>query len=216
MTSEVSPFEKFPSFRPMFEKADGAPIATYMELLDLGVNSKSAVTKMRQLLQSNRDLTSEIIALLEDINWRPQIVAAVAMGLSKKYALSCCDALWKAFDSGSWVLPQLAAVAFLVDSDFQKQARLRIEAGCPINSDRLQGLDWTVRHNAAGPISFDAHAKKALSSLASLSRLLPNAEWVDPLLSSEEIIQAIKDDRENGGGIATRWLDNFVSLQQSL
>lgn len=85
------------------------------------------------------------------------------------------DALWRAFDSGRWVSPQLAAIAFLVDEHFEAHARMRIEAGCPVNRERLEGLDWIARHSAAGPGSFVSHSSKALSALVALSKRLPDA-----------------------------------------
>jgi len=121
-------------------------------------------------------------------------------------------ALWRAFDGGSWVSPQLASIAFLVDRDFEQASRVRIEAGCPINRNRLEGIDWIVRHSAAGPGSFADHSSKALSALVSLCQRLPDSSWLEPLLARDEIHQSIESDSDGGGQLATSWLDRFVRL----
>ena len=89
-----------------------------------------ALQRIREILDANANLTPQIVALLDDYNWRPQLVGAVTMGLGVAGETSR-DALWHAFDSGSWVSPRLAVIAFLVDENFEAQARMRMEAGCP-------------------------------------------------------------------------------------
>lgn len=101
---------------------------------------------------------------------RAQLVAAMGLGAANEESR---DALWRAFDSGSWVSPQLVAVAFLVDENFEDRSRQRIEAGCRINCELLEGLDWLARHSAAGRGSFASHSSKALSALADLCQRLP-------------------------------------------
>ena len=181
-----SPFAKYPAFQPMFEPAEDIPVPVYLTLLNLGSGSETAITILRHILGGDTDLTPQVVALLADFNWRPQLVGAVALRLGTANEESR-DALWRAFDSGSWVSPQLAAIAFLVDENFEARSRLRIEAGCPINLDRLQGLDWVVRHSAAGPGNSASHSSKALSALSGLCQRLPETHtWLEPLLSREE------------------------------
>lgn len=214
MSSNESPFAKYPVFQPMFDPAEDIPVPIYLTLLNLGSGSELAVAILRRILEGDTNLTPQIVALLADFNWRPQLVGAVAMGLGAANEESR-DALWRAFDSGSWVSPQLAALAFLVDENFEDRSRLRMEAGCPINLDRLQGLDWVVRHSAAGPGSFASHSSKALSALAGLCQRLPEPHvWLEPLLIREDIEQSIKSDYDGGERIATGWLDMFVRLRK--
>ena len=213
MSSNGSPFPKFPIFQPMFERAEDVPIPLHLTLLNLGKGSEVAVAALERLMGTDADLTPQVVALLADFNWRPQLVGAVAMGLGAANEESR-DALWRAFDSGSWVSPQLAAIAFLVDEDFEARSRLRIEAGCPINLDRLQGLDWVVRHSAAGPGNSASHSSKALSALAGLCQRLPSTHfWLEPILLRDEIQQSIQSDYDGGGRIATGWLDGFVRVR---
>ena len=216
MPPDEPPFPKYAAFQPLFERAEGVPVPLYLTLLNFNVGSgyEIAIATLERVLGQNTDLTSEIVALLDDFPWRPQLVGAAAMGLGAANEESRA-ALWRAFDGGSWVSPQLAAIAFLVDEDFEAQARHRMEAKCPINRERLEGLDWLVRHSAAGPSSFASHASKALSSLAALCQRLPTAApWLGPLLAREDVEQSIKADYDGGGQIATDWLDVFVRLRE--
>ena len=212
--SKSPPFAKYPAFQPMFEPVGDIPVPVYLTLLNLGSGSELAITILRRILGGDTDLTPQVVALLADFNWRPQLVGAVAVGLGAANEESR-NALWRAFDSGSWVSPQLAAVAFLVDEDFEARSRLRIEAGCPINLDRLEGLDWVVRHSAAGPGNSASHSSKALSALAGLCQRLPETHvWLEPLLSREETQHSLKSDYDDGGRIATGWLDGFVRMRE--
>ena len=212
--TDGSPFPKFPISQPMFERAEDVPVPLHLTLLNLGSGSEIAITILRRILEGDTELTPQVVALLADFNWRPHLVGAVAMGLGAANEMSR-DALWRAFDSGSWVSPQLAAIAFLVDEDFEARSRLRIEAGCPINLDRLRGLDWVVRHSAAGPGNAASHSSKALSALAGLCQRLPETHvWLEPLLSREETQHSLKSDYDDGGLIATGWLDGFVRMEE--
>ena len=214
MSSNEAPFANYPAFQPMFEPAEDIPVPVYLTLLNLGSGSELAITILRRILGGNTDLTPQVVALLADFNWRPQLVGAVAMGLGAANEESR-DALWHAFDSGSWVSPQLAAIAFLVDEDFEARSRLRIEAGCSINLDRLQGLDWVVKHSAAGPGNSASHSSKALSALSGLCQRLPETHtWLEPLLSREETQHSLKSDYDGGGRIATGWLDALVRMRE--
>lgn len=215
MPSEEALFPKYPAFQPMFERADDVPVPLHLTLLNLGAGCEVSLAQVRRILEISADLTPQIVALLDDANWRPQLVGAVAMHFGAANEKSR-DALWRAFDSGSWVSPQLAAIAFLVDEDFEAQARRRMEAGCAVNRDRLEGLDWIARHSAAGPISFSAHSSKALSALIALSQRLPDAPWLDQLLAREDIQQSIQSDRDGGGRIAVVWLERFTQVREQL
>ena len=212
MTPRESPFPNYPVFQPLFEQAEDISVPLYLTLLNLGRGSEKATARLRQILKDQDDLTPQITALFDDFNWRPQLVGAVALGLGITGTKSRA-ALWRAFDSGSWVSPQLAAIASLVDEDFEQQARTRIAALCPINQNRLEGLNWIVRHSAAGPISFAAHSSKALSALAALCQQSPAAlPWLDPLLVREDIRRSLESDTEGGGRIATSWREEFLKL----
>jgi len=109
----MSEFPDFPAFEPLFTAY--APVPLYLELLNLNRGSEDATALLRKLLAENSDLTPQIIALLDESNWRPQLVGASAIGLGSANEPSL-TALWRAFDSGSRVSPQLAAIALITQA----------------------------------------------------------------------------------------------------
>src|ERR1051326_6583878 len=95
-------FPKWPDFEPMFDKRSGFKVPPYLLLLNLDDESRLALDLLKGILKRHHDLTDQIVALISDMNWRPQLVAAVSM------ALGCSNpravvGLWQAFDCGSWV-----------------------------------------------------------------------------------------------------------------
>lgn len=171
----------------MFGEAEEVSVPLYLTLLNLGKGSEVAVAVLERLMGTDADLTPQIVALLDDFNW------------------------------GNRVSPQLAAVAFLIDDEFERRARQRAEAGCPISRERLDGFDCAVRHSAAGPGSFVSHSSKALSALTAFCEWLPAASaWLGPLLLREDIQKGLASDQDGGGRLATGWLKGFTALLEGL
>ena len=190
----------------MFDEGPKHP--GYLNLLH--IDERDTLIALKAILWEDRDLSAQIVALLSEMDWRPQLVGATTMALGAADKATCA-ALWEAFDSGSWVAPQLAAAAFLTDPDFENQALSRIETGCPINRQRLEGLDWKIRHSAAGPESFSGHSAKGLSALVGLCKRWPKVEKrLETILSREDIQTQISGNDEGDGSFAAKWLDNFA------
>jgi len=205
-------FPEWPAFEPMFSKPPGFTVPPYLELLNFGEGSEAAIDLLVSIIDNHANFDREVIALLADFNWRPQLVGAVAVAMQCATPRSI-KGIWKALDMGSWVSPQLAAVASLVDNEFEAHARRRLEARCPIKPDRLTGTDWLLRHVAAGPESVDSHADKAMSALVGVCQLLPRYDrWLQPLLLCDDVQLMLKRDSDygNAGEIAKLWLQAFA------
>ena len=188
-------------------------VPLYLTLLNLHNDSAVALKAIRYIISGGSDLSQQVVALLNDLNWRPQLVGATAIGLGAG-STDTIAALWQAIDSGSWTSPQLGAIAFLVDPDFQHNAKTRIEKGCPLNRERLEGLDWIERHVAAGPESFNSHSSKSLSALLALCHRLPeSSEWLEPIQTRDDIHKIAIADQESGE-IAIQWLDGFTKMRE--
>jgi hypothetical protein len=122
-------------------------------------------------------------------------------------------ALWRSFDRGSWVMPQLAAVAYLADPEFAARARTRIEHGCPLDRSRRDALSALQRHVFVGPGGFGSRSGKGLNSLIYLSSLRPAwSSWLQPLAGDSELQRIRAEDFDHGDQIAARWLARFVKL----
>src|SRR6266446_2089749 len=93
------------------------PEPRYMDFLNLDPRqSKLAVSRVVECCHSSSDPFLDIACLLDEENWRPHLVAAVALSVLG-YNRVAFTKLWNAFDAGSWVTPQLAVVAYLCDLD---------------------------------------------------------------------------------------------------
>lgn len=67
----------------------------------------------------------EAVALLDERNWRGHVIACAAALLGGSSA-PLNEAVWRAFDTGSWAAPQLVATAFLIDTQFDTRAEERL------------------------------------------------------------------------------------------
>jgi hypothetical protein len=201
----------FGAFAPVFESAHG-----YLALLNLSADDSSAAVRLvRQCAAIDTDRSS-ILALLSDLNWRPTLVAAVAAAFLP-LDTRITDALWHRFDSGSWVVPQIAVILASIDPDFQLQARQRLDAHCPLDSSELRALTMIERHSAAGPAGGTERSAKAASALQTiLSAAVPQPEWFAAVLATPEHQELVALDIDAAGSIAQRWGERFAQIRQQI
>lgn len=201
----------FGAFAPVFETAHG-----YLALLNLSADdSLEAVRLVRQCATTDVDRVS-ILALLDDLNWRPALVAAVAAAFIPPDR-RITDALWHRIDTGSWVVPQIAVILAAIDSHFEAHARHRLEAHCPLDSSELRALTMPERHSAAGPAGGIERSAKAASVLeAILSSTVPRPAWLDAVLACKEHQELVALDIDSAGSIAQRWGERFSHIRQQI
>ncbi|WP_395752483.1 hypothetical protein [Prosthecobacter sp.] len=193
--------EDFGAFSPLFEKSGG-----YLALLHLGGGAEE-VKRVKECVQSAVDAQRDVVALLQDLNWRPTLVACVA-ALFMKGDETVVATLWNRLDSGSWVVPQIAVTLARVDPKFMTNARARLLAHCPVNGSVLRGMTVSERHSAAGPAGLVGRSAKAASALVWLvGRMMtpPHEEWFERLRASAEHRALVAEDVDGGGRIAERW-----------
>lgn len=202
---------EFGAFAPVFNLAHG-----YLALLNLSANdSPAAVRLVRQCAVADTDRSS-ILGLLSDLNWRPTLVAAVAAAFLP-LDTRITDALWHRFDSGSWVVPQIAVILASIDPDFLRQARQRLEAHCPLDSSELRALTMIERHSAAGPAGGVERSAKSASALQTiLSAAVPPPEWLAVVLASQGHQQLVASDIDAAGSIAERWGERFAQIRKQI
>jgi hypothetical protein len=82
-----------------------------------------------------QEVEPTIRAMLADPNWRPNLVAAVAVLFLPPDGRLAAP-LWQALDEGSWVSPQLAVVLSLHDPGFAEAAIRRAWRQCPMTPER--------------------------------------------------------------------------------
>lgn len=178
----------------------------YLELLNTTGSWKEIIERMRQCIREARNPFPDIYRLLEDPNWRPNIVGAVALLLAPGNG-EAVERLWKCMDKGSWASPQLAAAASLCDSHFSDDARARLVQRCPIQAGGLYREEHfhqypDARHNAK--------LASALVRLCELREVAPG--WLVELKHDPEFAAFLASDTDRGGQVAEQWLADMVTV----
>lgn len=192
---------EFGIFSPVFESAHG-----YLPLLGLhGPNAPASVALVRDCCERVADPFPDVCRLLTAANWRPHLVAAVAV-IIRGYNDEAVSLLWGRLDTGSWVTPQIGVALSMVDPEFLQRARGRLEAGCPLAGSDLQRMSAVERHSAAGPGGAAARSAKAAQTLLHLVRKRSlQAEWLDELVAAVDFQNLLGEDIDGSGGIADGW-----------
>jgi hypothetical protein len=201
----IPEFAAYPTFEPAFLSGE-LPVGPYLLLLNMSSPEADvlALRVVQSAIDSSPHIKQEIIALLAEANWRPQLVGAVALYLTGAETETIA-ALWAAFDSLSWASPQLAGVLRLTDPDFETAARARIAAGCPANMDR-----WEQYQQEGTPPKESRRDTKALTALVTLCRPEPDWQsWLQPLVTRDDIHQLLEDGYGQVGSFALDWLRLF-------
>jgi len=192
----------FGIFEPVFKSSDG-----YLAQLHLtDDDAPEAVAVVRQCCLSVATPWPDIQHLLNDKNWRPHLVAAIAI-VSSGHDSESVRLAWRCLDTGSWVTPQLGVALFLSDPDFDAQSRSRLNAGCPIDSSLLASMSEIERHSAAGPAGKLERSAKAAATLIRLLQLRsPVPPWLEQICGLEVVRTLQSEDMDQSGSIAEQWL----------
>jgi len=141
--------------------------------------------------------------LLRDRNWRPHLVASVAL-LRIERPQPFLAELWSAIAGGSWVSPQLLVVAALRDPMFLARLRGRAEESFAVR--RGTEPSALARHVASGPGSSHRRSGKELAAALALCDESPEALAVaTDILARPGMQELLAADFDNGGAIATGW-----------
>jgi len=194
--------DEFGVFAPLFRESAG-----YLVLLNLNdaSESKCAVSLVKKCCESVPDATGDICRFLQELNWRPHLVGAVAVALLP-HNPKTIQQLWSAIDADSWVTPQLAAVAFLRDPKFTRRAGERLGFRRSLrrddDEDSSEGQDGLTSCHA--PL---LKSGKAVASLKRLMELLPQSpDWFVSGTLPSELRQLLNDDRNLPGEYVEEWL----------
>ena len=217
MSIEDRPLLPFGPFSAAFEPGE-LNVPGYLTLLHMdGSDCRVVIQRIRKALHAN-DAREFIVKLLSDSNWRPHLVSAVAVMLSKDPG-EFSSALWSAVDTGSWVAPQLIATLALTDPEFVANAKHHIELRCPVSVS--VDLSPLKRHSATGPAGIQHRSAKNLAALAALLGRIPaSAAWLQSEIAHAEVTHLLEADRDSSGLIAQGWLDalsgQFAALDIAL
>ncbi len=177
--------QRFGVFSPLFDSEPG-----YLDLLHLHApKSNLTVSRVIECGRLSSDPFLDIGRLLDEANWRPHLVAAVALSV---------------------------LVAYLRDPDFSEQAKVRVRARCPVDASRLTPLSPLERHVAFGPAGAPERSAKAVCALIYLLRVFGQSDWLTTELASPDLSMLLSGDRDNTSSIAEDWLGSLKAILRSL
>lgn len=166
----------------------------YLSFLGMSApDVQPALTSLSDVIRSNADGRRYIEVMLQGRNWRPHLVASVAALLSHDRA-TYAAALWRTFDRGSWVAPQLAVALSFMDREFSRAAK-----------DRIAGLCSVTPAPDLPPIELNVRPRNLASLLRVVSHLPSETKWVVSELERSEVRALIKADCDSSGDIAAWW-----------
>lgn len=185
---------------------------SYLKLLYPHDDAIIVLERIRAAVEaSGLTLEQTLTTMLRELNWRPQIVAAVAMLIKRN--TTCLPELWSAIFRPCWTSPQLCAVASRLDPEFLLRSRAWFDDGCQMSIESALRMSPPERHSALGPSSIAQHASKVAASLASLCELdAPSEEWLTRALQQDRVKELIANDVDHVGEIAVRWRQGMDRL----
>ncbi|MFK7770993.1 MAG: hypothetical protein AB8F94_02595 [Saprospiraceae bacterium] len=90
-------------------------------------NVKVSLQRIEKIFQENdrQKVIQDLVLLIKQNNWRPQLIFCISILRVKEEEISNLKKeLWNKLEEyGSWIIPQLAATASIVDPDFKKKAK---------------------------------------------------------------------------------------------
>lgn len=203
--------ERYGPFANVFETGE-LEVPGYLKLLNLADNDASVVLRRIQRALTHEGANRFIFLLLEDCNWRPQLVGCLACLLRPDF--DATGSLWRAIDAGSWITPQLAVVLLCLDRNFIRETRVRVESGCPVSP--IEGLSLMESYVATGPAGNKERSAKMMATLMHLSgKITELATWRKAVLAREDVQDLLASDRDNAGKIVSFWAGNLTKLFES-
>lgn len=207
--------DAFGPFAVIFEPI-GDDSTPYLSLLHLHHDRVANVIALISDAANSDDSESSIVSLLQDVDWRPHLVGAVA-NYFRKFD-SATAQIWRAVDSGSWVTPQLLAILSLIDEDFLAHSIGRLTSGCPLSNDPDYSVEEPLeRHVAQGPSGSVHRSSKAAASLLTLLQIdSADDERVQEIERNGDLQDLIATDVDQSGDVATSWREKLLKLVAEL
>jgi hypothetical protein len=157
----------------------------YLALINLHTDVENTVQTIKDIVESEQKeiLERDTLVLLQARNWRFHLIACGVMltGLSSDKLI---NQLWNVLRQGSWISPQIAATAYLLDPRFSVKA-----------------LDSILQEN------FD---KQSIVALAELLKQNSAAKFSEE--QEARINLAKMEDSADSGEIAVSWVENIRPL----
>jgi|GEM_PF-1805423 len=209
MAQDRDPFEKFPSFKPMFGE-----LGAYGALLHL--QDPEAISLAGSCLKRSEFPYEELSEMMK-LGWRTQLVAAVSL-LDCDVHEQYLDLLWYALDTESWVVPQLTVLVSILDPDAVSKMKKRLLMGCPVLPRADEDLSPMERHVLHGTSVVSKRSDKAWSAYCwRLSLEEECMDWMLQRFTSDEAWQRLLDQYGyEGASICNTWHRKLQTFRPDL
>lgn len=178
----------------------------YGALLHLGGRAPGVFATLREEPLELDDIRSVL-----GRGWRDDLVAAVSC-LYRPEREECRRLLWEAFDTGSWVSPQLAICAMVLDSGGFEDVRRRLLTRCVTRTEHLLDTDPMWRHVEHGTAAVATHNLKGMAALIGAYAHV-DPEWMATHIPLEDAFWALETDMwDHGEEIACSWIRELAPL----
>lgn len=146
-----------------------------------------------------------LLAMLRQANWRPHLVACATLMLQPNGSVesSLLDALWETLEHGSWVSPQLVAVASRCDPSFTERSEIRLRQGCSVSGWPRPGAPSVEPESGSRLGHSGKQAAAFIATRADLDPPLLEPTFADPHLRD------LLPTAERGGELAVEWRDGI-------
>ena len=176
--------------------------------------SSIAFTKIERLVTREPTLEPFLTRMIRDVNWRPQLVASVALLLSTDEPARHLRDLWAKLDAGSWIAPQIGCTLFFVDPDFDSEAERRVLRPPPMRAPA--GLTEPERVHAMGPAGgLKRTAKNTVTLLRLLDRIPERSEFVAAAFADPATAELIECEEDGAETIVDGWMQFLESVFES-
>jgi len=159
-------------------------------------NLTKSIDRLDDIISENANaaIVAGIRLLLNNENWRPHLVAALAtLKIDKNLQTEIKTDLWNRLKSGSWVSPQILVILSIIDAEFKLKAKEIVEKGFTITYSEMKKHE---HHSARGPAGIGVDTNKVIAS----TKYLLNGVVTDA------------KENDNGGSLAKNWKENLLRL----
>lgn len=176
----------------------------YLTLLNLVDDADEAITRIQLAIRESENPKEHALLLLREPNWRSPlvgIITALILGSDSDLVFR----IWRSFDSGSMVEPQLSVGAYFLDPQFTENAVHRVEF-----ARRLRPHPWTPEELRTCPIANPPisiqRSGRAMATLLALLEMIPELEsWCADQRAAPEVQALLKEDLHRSDQIARGW-----------
>lgn len=171
-----------------------------------------AISELRKVVKDNSSLEKDVLNLLADSKWSAHLVAVTSLLIAKDCSPRIIAAMWQTMDSGSWAIPQIAAVLSIVDPEFFEKAKVYLKNPSQ-NIEPTYPKELQHFFDKSDPLQLAKNYKNRSKIISALAALYGSARGHQSFLEHNEVQKMINDGgNKKIGRIAVAWIRDAKRL----